>query len=146
MAEEEKVFEMVERCVADAVLALENGTPFIPFAKVLDTGGHIRDIACDTPEQTQCYETLLTRLRAEAKMGDIEAVALSARVNIPEHYHPDAPNGIRIHLEERAKADRKVSARLLYIPYELFGSENGGDLTVMLHKPLSIGMPMEIFS
>ncbi len=144
--DEEKIFDMVERCVADAVLALENEIPFIPFAKVLETGGDIRDITCDMPEQTRCYEALLARLRAEAKMGDIEAIALCARVNIPEHYHPDASNGIRVHLEERAKAGQKVSARLLYVPCELFGSKNKAQVTVMLHQPLSIGMPMEIFN
>jgi hypothetical protein len=146
MIDEEQLFEMVERCVADAVLALENDAPLIPFAKVLSNDGSIRDIPCASEEEKACYEALLTRLKAEVKMGDIDAVALTARVTIPEHYNAPSPQGIRIHLEEKALADKKISGRLLYIPYELLASENSEKRSVMLHNPIAIGIPMEVYT
>jgi hypothetical protein len=146
MADEEKLFEMVERCVADALLALENESPLPPFAKVLGRNGSLRDIACGDADEKTCYEVLLERLRGEVKMGDIDAVALTARVTIPDHYAPPSPQGIRIHIEEKAKAGKKLSARLLYIPYELFAAETESTLSVMLHNPISIGIPMEIYT
>jgi hypothetical protein len=146
MTDEDKLFEMVERCVADAVLALENDAPLTPFAKVLASDGNVRDIACSSEEEKACYEALLTRLKAEVKMGDIEAVALAARVTIPEHYNAPSSQGIRIHLEEKALTHKKLSGRLLYIPYELLASENSEKRSVMLHNPIAIGMPMEVYT
>ncbi|WP_345990467.1 hypothetical protein WCX18_05645 [Sulfurimonas sp. HSL1-2] len=145
MTDEEKLFEMVERCVADAMLALENDCPLVPFAKLLIQDGTVRDMACDDGEEKQCYETLLERLRGEVKMGDIDAVALVARVTIPEQYNAPSPQGIRIHLEEKAQVQKKISARLLYVPYDLFVTDGDAKRSVMLHNPIAIGMPMEIY-
>jgi len=146
MVDEDTLFAMVERCVADAVLALENETRLPPFAKLLAGDGSVRDIACGDADEKACYETLLQRLRAEAKMGDIDAVALCARVTIPTHYDPSAPQGIRIHLEEKARAGQKIAAKLLYVPYELFVAEDGGKRSVMLHHPIAVGIPMEVYT
>ncbi|HHH72211.1 MAG TPA: hypothetical protein ENL04_00090 [Sulfuricurvum sp.] len=143
---EERLFEMVERCVADAVLALEQDKPLTPFAKVLPTDGSERDIPCMSADETTCYEALLRQLGGEAKIGDIAAVAITARVTIPEHYNPPAPQGIRIHLEEQANSHKKIGAKLLYIPYELFAAEGSDTRSVMLHNPIAIGMPMEVFA
>ena len=128
------------------MLALENETPLAPFAKLLVSDGSVRDVPCAETDEKQCYETLLVRLRAEVGMGDIEAVALCARVTIPDHYNAPSPQGLRIHLEEKAHAHKKIAAKLLYIPYDLFASGNGGHRTVMLHTPIAIGMPMEVYS
>ena len=146
MADEEKLFAMVERCVADAGLALENETPLAPFAKLLASDGSVQELPCTETDEKQCYASLLARLRAEVKMGDIEAVALCARVTIPDHYNAPSPQGIRIHIEEKSKAHKKIAAKLLYVPYELFAGENSAKRSVMLHAPLSIGMPMEVYT
>jgi len=145
MSAEEKLYAMVERCVADAVLALENDIPLAPFAKLLVQDGGVRDLACGSGEEKQCYETLLERLRAEVGMGDIDAVALCARVTIPAHYGAPSPQGIRIHVEEKAQAHKKIAARLLYVPYDLFIAEDG-TRSVMLHNPIAVGMPMEVYT
>lgn len=136
---------MVERCVADAVLALETDTPIVPFAKLLAADGTVRELSCSETDKARCYESLLARLKAEAGMGDIDAVALTARVTIPDHYGPPTPQGIRIHIEEKANVHKKIAARLLYVPYELFASKEDAKRSVMLHNPISVGMPMEVF-
>lgn len=144
MMDEEKLFEMVERCVADAVLALENDTPLIPFAKVLHTHDGMRDIPCMNTDEKICYEALLRQLIAEVQMGDIDAVALSAKVTIPEHYNAPSSQGIRIHVEKKADAHKKIGGRLLYVPYDLFAASE--HRSVMLHTPIAIGIPMEIYA
>ena len=146
METEEKLFEMVERCVADAVRALERGTPLSPFAKLLASNGTVRDLTCGHADEKSCYETLLKRLRGEVRMGDIDAVAVTARVTIPDHYGAPSPQGIRIHLEEKSQRHRKLSAKLLYVPYELFAADGGGKRSVMLHSPIAVGLPMEIYT
>jgi len=146
MNEEDRLFEMVERCVADAVLALENDAPLPPFAKLLLSDGSVRDIPCSGENEKTCYEALLKQLKGEVKMGDIEALSLVARVTIPDQYGAPSNQGIRIHLEEKANANKKISARLLYIPYELFATENGEKRSVMLHTPIAVGMPMEVYT
>lgn len=145
MSTEERLFDMVERCVADAVLALENDTPLAPFAKVLQSQDGVRDVPCMSADEKTCYEALLRRLIAEVRMGDIDAVALTARVTIPDHYNPSSPQGIRIHVEEKADAHKKIGGRLLYVPYELFAGEGSDKRSVMLHTPIAVGIPMEIF-
>ena len=144
--DEEKLFEMVERCVADALLALENEMPLIPFAKLLVSDGSVRDLPCNAEDEKTCYEVLLAQLKGEVQMGDIDAVAITARVTIPEHYNASSPQGIRIHIEEKALSHKKISGRLLYIPYDIFAADETEKRSVMLHNPIAIGMPMEVYS
>ena len=146
MQSEEKLFELVERCVADAVLALEEDAPLPPFAKVLHSDGRLRDIPCLGDDEKTCYEMLLGRLRGEVAMGDIDAVALTARVTIPEHYGAPSPQGIRIQLEERSRRHEKLSAKLLYVPYELLASGDAQKRSVLLHRPIAVGLPYEIYT
>ena len=145
MADEEKVFEMVERCVADAVLALENGTPLSPFAKMLTAAGEVRDLSCGETDEHLCYETLLQRLREAVTADALDAVALTARVTIPDYFNPASTQGVRIHLEEKADLHKKHSARLLYVPYELYAVEGSDKRSVMLHQPIAVGIPMEVY-
>ncbi len=145
MTDEEKVFEMVERCIADAVLALENGTPLTPSAKLLTEGGEVRDLSCGETDEQRCYETLLQHLRTEVKAHAVDAVALTARVTIPDYFNPASTQGVRVHLEEKADLHKKHSARLLYVPYELYAVEGSDKRSVMLHQPIAVGMPMEVY-
>lgn len=146
MTHEEQLFDLAERCVADAVSALEHDTPLVPFAKLLGTDGESRTVFTEGVDEANCYENLVTRLKAEVQMGDIEAVTLTARVTIPEHLNASSAQGIRIHIEEKAKIHTKLSARLLYIPYDLLGIEGDAKRHVVLHDPLSVGMPMQIYA
>lgn len=143
--DEDSLFEMVERCVADAMLALEHNRPFVPFAKLLMNDRTHRDIPCADENEQACYEALLERLGAEVKMDDVDAVAITARVTIPEQYNAPSPQGIRIHIEEKALIHQKLSARLLYIPYDLLETESGGRRSVVLHNPIAVGMPMAVY-
>jgi hypothetical protein len=143
--DDEKLFEMLETCVASAVTALENEEPLYPFAMVLDTDNTARHVRNGEEDQQKRYERLLEMLRAEAQEKKIKAAALLARVTIPSGYSPAVPEGIRIHVEERSSSGEKLAARFLYIPYQLYRTEEDAKVQVKLHNPIPVGFPSEIF-
>jgi len=137
---DDTLFDFTHRCIYEAADILRTEATFAPFARALKTDGSVERFACDDTDERSCYTRLLARLRAEVGMDDIDAAALVADVTIPAQYDPVSPTGIRVHLEEKAKRHKKVSARLLYVPYDKAGGE------VILHPPISVGMPMEIYA
>lgn len=143
--DDETLFEMIERCVADAVLLLEQGERVEPFAKVLDADDTSRTLSDDSATPEQCYKALLERLREEARDNAVKASALLAQVAIPEGFNAVAPNGLRIHIEERASAHKKIAARLLYVPYRLYRTGGDESISVQLYDPFTVGFPSEIF-
>lgn len=142
---DELLFDMVEECVAFAVEQLETSKPLNPFAMTIDTTRTIHSFNNQELEDDKSYEQLLERLRSEATKGDIEAVALLARVDIPDNYNPEVSQGLRIHLEERSKAHEKISARFLYIPYQLYKGSESDKIMVKLYNPIPVAFPCEIF-
>jgi hypothetical protein len=144
--DDEKLFEMLDECVKRAVTLLEKGETLNPFAMTLEADDSTQYLSLDETDQEEHYTMLLEALQAEAKEGQIKAAALLARVTIPEHFGPTVPEGIRIHVEERASSHEKIAARLLYIPYQLFRAEGDPKVSVHLHHPIPVGFPTEIFA
>jgi hypothetical protein len=143
--DDEKLFEMLDECVKRAVTILENGETLKPFAMTLEADDTTQYLSLGEADQEKHYTLLLEALKAEAKQGQIKAAALLARVTIPEHFGPDVPEGIRIHVEERASSHDKIAARLLYIPYQLYRTQDDAKIRVHLHHPIPVGLPSEIF-
>lgn len=142
---DEKLFEMLDACVAEAVNLLEKGETLEPFAMILECDDRAHRLSFDESDQERLYTRLHEALKAEAARGEIKATALLARVTIPEGFGAPVSDGIRIHVEERASSHKKLSARLLYIPYQLYRTGEEGKITVHLHPPIPVGMPAEIF-
>ncbi len=144
--DDEKLFEMLDSCIARAVKRLENGVPLEPFAMTLEADDAAVLLDLGEADAEKHYDMLIEALRAEAQHGQIKAVAILARVTIPDHFAPEVPEGIRIHVEERAASQaNKIAARLLYIPYRLYRSEKEETIRVHLHNPIPVGFPSEIF-
>lgn len=144
--DDEKLFEMLDECIAFAVNTLENVQTLYPFVMVVDENDNIGSLTNDELDQEKRYEMLLEDLKEEVQKGQIQAIALLARVTIPEHFSPAVPEGIRIHIEEKKSSNEKISGRLLYIPYQLFKTPgDDAKLTVRLHDPIPVGIPSEIF-
>ena len=143
---DEQIFELVEACVARAVELLENSQPVEPFAMALDVRSKICSFTHDEADSEQGYTALLELLRSRAGEGDLEVVAILARVTIPQDYNPQVTEGLRIHLEERSKAEERIGARFLYVPYQLYRSGHGEEkLSVKLYNPFPVAFPAEIF-
>jgi hypothetical protein len=143
---EEQLFEMVNEAVAFAKEELETKQRLHPFAMVLFEDGNVQSLKSDTTEEKKQYEKLIAVLKERvAEETKITALAIVARVTIPPHYKAPVDEGLRIHLEERHKADDKIGGRFLYVPYQLFSDSDTGKITMQLHNPIPVAFPPEIF-
>ena len=142
----EELFLMLEECVGHASQQLTSGQNLESFAMVLEPSKDTRHISVDEMDGETRYEALLDILRTEAKAESIVAIALLSNVTIPENFNPAVSTGIRIHIEEKDfQAENKLSARLLYVPYQLFKTKTDDTIQIQLHNPIPVGLACEIF-
>ena len=142
----EELFLMLEECVGHASKQLTSGQNLESFAMVLEPSKDTRHINVDEMDGEERYEALLEVLRTEAKNKGILAIALLSNVTIPDNFNPAVSTGIRIHIEEKDfQADNKLSARLLYVPYQLFKTATDDSVQIQLHNPIPVGLACEIF-
>ncbi len=143
---EEQLFEMVNEAVMFAKSELEKKQELKPFAMVLFKNGYIDSVTVDKESHDDQYETLVTALRQRiVDEPKVTGLAIVATVSIPGHYKAPVESGIRVHLEERHKADNKIGARFLYVPYQLYKSSSSDDITMQLLDPIPVSIPAEIF-
>jgi len=81
-------------------------------------------------------------LKVRIKEGDVDIMVMAVDTLIPDRFVQDVPSSIRLHLEEKSQLDKKISARFLYVPYELC-RVGDGELFVKLHAPIPVGFPAE---
>ena len=143
---EEQLFEMVNEAVIFAKNELEQKQELKSFAMVLYKNGYVESITADEENHDDQYERLVTALRQRVTdEPKITGLAIIAKVSIPGHYKAPVDDGIRIHLEERHKADDKIGARFLYVPYQLYKTVDSDDIAMHLHDPIPVSIPSEIF-
>jgi len=142
----EELFLMLEKCVEHASNQLISGQSLESFAMVLEPTNKTRHITIDEKDGEARYEALLELLRLEAEAETITAMALLSNVTIPDSFKAAVSSGIRIHIEEKHfQADNKLSARLLYVPYQLFKTKDDPTIQIQLHDPIPVGLACEIF-
>jgi len=156
----EELFLMLEECVGYASKQLIEGNTLESFAMVLAEDNSTRHISIDEMDGELRYEELLEILRSEAKTQNINAIALLSNVTIPDNFNPSISTGIRIHIEEKKQTrlrsnfsgeaasiniHDKLSARLLYVPYQLFKTKSDDTVQIQLHDPIPVGLACEIF-
>lgn len=139
---DEKAFEILEVAVQKAQLSLEQSKHFQPFLMLLNDTGKIEIFENEIKDSTESYTALEKILKASIKMGDVDIMILAVDTEIPENFVKEVPHGIRLHLEEKSQIDKKISARFLYVPYELCRSQNS-EMYVKLHAPIAVGFPAE---
>ncbi len=140
--EDEKAFSILEQAVYKAQRSLEQTKQFQPFLMLLNDAGEIELFENEVQDTTASYALLEDTLRARIKEGDVDVMVLVADTLLPEKFVNDVPSSIRLHLEEKSQIDKKISARFLYVPYELcrLGDD---DMFVRLHAPIPVGFPAE---
>ncbi len=144
---EEQLFEMVNEAVMYAKSTLEQQNALNPFAMILYKNGYVESVTADEKSHGDQYEALVASLRLRViDEPKITGLAIVAKVGIPVHYKAPVNDGIRIHLEERHKADDKIGARFLYVPYQLFKSSSSDEIAMHLHDPIPVSIPPEIFT
>ena len=141
-SDDEKAFEVLEAAVQKAQASLEKTKHFQPFLMLLNDAGKIEIFENKIKDSTESYAALGNVLNASIKMGDVDIMVLAVDTEIPENFVKDIPHGIRLHLEEKSQVDKKISARFLYVPYELCRSQDS-EMYVKLHAPIAVGFPAE---
>jgi len=140
--DDEKAFKVLEEAVHKAQASLEKTKHFQPFLMLLNDAGKIEVFENEIQDSTQSYVMLEKILEESIKMGNIDIMVLAVDTEIPENFVKDIPHGIRLHLEEKSQIEKKISARFLYVPYELCRVEDG-EMYVKLHTPIAVGFPAE---
>lgn len=141
-SDDERAFRILEEAVHKAQESLEKTKYFQPFLMLLNDAGEIEVFENETKDSTHSYVMLEEVLKESIKMGDVDIMVLAVDTVIPENFVKDSPNGIRLHLEEKSQIDKKISARFLYVPYELCKVKNE-EMYVKLHAPVAVGFPAE---
>ena len=140
--EDEKAFNVLEQAVYKAQKSLEKTKHFQPFLMLLNDAGEIEVFENEVEDSTESYTLLENTLRGRVIKGDVDVMVLVVDTLIPEKFVQDVPSSIRLHLEEKSQIDKKISARFLYVPYNLC-RVGDGDMFVKLHAPIPVGFPAE---
>ena len=139
---DEKALQVLEKAVYRAQDLLEEPKHFQPFLMLLNDTGEIELFENEVENATESYALLEDILKRRIEKGDVDVMALVVDTLIPEKFVEDVPSGIRLHLEEKSQVDKKISARFLYVPYELC-KVGDGDMFVKLYAPIPVGFPAE---
>jgi hypothetical protein len=140
--EDEKAFSLLEQAVYRAQDLLEKTKNFQPFLMLLNDAGEVEFFNNEVKDTTESYTLLEDTLNKRTKKGDVDVIVMVVDTLIPEKFVQDVPSGIRLHLEEKSQMDKKISARFIYVPYELCRVGNG-EMFVKLHNPIAVGFPAE---
>ena len=142
MEDDEKAFMLLEKAVNKAQASLEKTKHFQPFLMLLNDAGNIEVFENPIEEINEAYTVLEKTAKESVNMGDVDVMVLAADTDIPENFAKDIPHGIRLHLEEKSQVEKKVSARFIYVPYELCQVKDEA-MYVKLHTPIAVGFPAE---
>jgi len=142
MSDDEKAFVLLEKAVNKAQASLEKTKHFQPFLMLLNNAGETEVFENEDKETSEAYALLEKTAEESIAMGDIDIMLLVADTAMPENLSKDVPHGIRLHLEEKSQVEKKVSARFIYVPYELCQVKDEA-MYVKLHTPIAVGFPAE---
>ncbi len=113
----EQLHELLIYCIDFSRTMLEKSGEFYPFGgtlsaagKVCAVGGHNGE---EHPQSQEIFLLLAEAFSSSARNGEILGAALTADVNIPTHYSPEYPDGVRVQLESEG------FSRYVYIPYKI---------------------------
>ncbi|MFK5976829.1 MAG: hypothetical protein QM493_10000 [Sulfurovum sp.] len=140
-----KAMDMLQKAVDYAEKELLNSGSFRPFGVVLDSDDSeiIENMIEDVEES---YDKIGEEIELIIACKTIDIVVLAIETNVPErlaHKIEDDPkSSIRLHIEEKSQVGRVISARYIYIPYQLYQKEPN-ELFIKFYNPLPVGLKAE---
>ena len=146
MNDDDRAMLVLQKAVMRAKEMLEGTQNFRPFALMLYEDGSIKTIENKVNDIENSYDQLCDSMRIRAAEGGVDVLAIVIDTLIPERFAKDIPNGIRLHLEEKSQKDKRVSARYIYVPYQLTRRSGSDEITAQLHQPVPVGFPAEFLT
>jgi len=141
-SDDERAMMMLEKAVYHAKDLLEETKHFNPFSMVMTDTEEIEFYENKEKDTLQSYALLEEGLRVRIKKGNVNISVLAVDTKIPDKFVKEIAMGIRIHIEEKSQIDKKISAKYIYVPYELC-RVGEGEMFVKLHTPHAVGFPAE---
>ncbi len=139
---EDKAMLVLEKAIAKAQVSLEETKFFKPFMIILNSDGELEFFENELVDNTNSYEALEKKAKELICNVDMDVIVIAVDTAIPENFAKGTPQSIRLHVEEKCRIDKKIGARYIYVPYELYQLENE-KLEVRLQNPIAIAFPAE---
>jgi hypothetical protein len=138
----DKVFHILDEVIQKAQLSIEKTKYFKPFATILKSSGELEIFENEIEDTIKNYELLEQTVKQYINVEYADIVVLVVDTVIPENFVKDVPQSIRLHLEERSKIDKKIAAKYIYVPYEIYKVKDE-KMYVKLHHPIAVGFPAQ---
>ena len=139
---DERAMLVLEKAVERAKDQLVKKKFFRPFLMILNNEGIIEIVENEVLDSIKSYDLLGNMLKERILKEGVDVLVLAVDTLVPEKLSQDVSSSIRLHLEEKSQVDKIVSARFLYVPYELC-KIGEGEVFVRLHAPIPLGFPAE---
>lgn len=139
---DERAMFVLEKAVERAKNQLVKTKCFRPFLMMLSDEGVIETVENEAIDSITSYDLLGNTLKERILKDNVDVMVLAVDTLVPEKLAQGISSSIRLHLEEKSQVEKKISARFLYVPYELC-SMDVGELFVRLHAPVAVGFPAE---
>jgi len=139
---DERAMLVLEKAVERAKDQLVKKKFFRPFLMILNNEGIIEIVENEVADNIKSYDLLGNMLKERILKEGVDVLVLAVDTLVPEKLSQDVSSSIRLHLEEKSQVDKIVSARFLYVPYELC-KIGEGEVFVRLHAPIPLGFPAE---
>jgi hypothetical protein len=112
-----KLEELLNYCVGFAKQMVERHGAFHPFGAVIVLDGTLNAVGANIgeehPQGPAIFQFLQSAMRVQFQKREIIGAGIATDVNIPPHYQPVYPDGIRVLLECAG------FSRYIYLPYRV---------------------------
>ena len=144
-ASPEKLHELLNYCIDFAKVMLNDSGDFYPFGATLSADGQVSAAGGyngqERPAPQDLYRLLCESFTSSAAEGSIAAAALAANVEIPKEYNPQAPDGLRVHLESEG------FSRFIYVPYVIRKKgSSANSISVTTFEPFAVQIGPTMFN
>ena len=139
---DEKALLILEKAVEIASSEIVKKETFNPFLLLMDENDEIRTFNNDIDDSTDSYNKLSETAIKEVKKGNVSVLVLVVDTIMPDKFNSDEPNTIRLHLEEAHLINEKISARYIFVPYNLY-KDKEDEIFIDLGKPTPVAFPAE---
>ena len=139
---DDRAVEILTKAIEYAKEGLNKGVIFHPFGMIMDDNYNIEIIKNDIEDIEESYDSLGEEVNKYIAKGSVDILVLAVDTDIPDNLSKGVSSSIRLHIEEKSQRANDISARFLYVPYELCKVE-GGEIFTKLHTPIAVGLIAE---
>jgi len=143
--DDDKAIEILQKAVDYAQQELVDSATFRPFSMVL-VGDNVEIIQNSIEDRELSYDEVCRDIEDIVSDKQVDILVIAIDTAVPDEFAKDSKDdtksSIRLHLEERSQLSKDISARYIYVPYQLYQKE-AKELFVQLYRPIPVGLIAE---